>query len=581
MADGYSHAAAALDRVWAGRGSIKEAVLGKHNDRLSNKQRRFAYALVCQTLKFNEALDAVVGEALPPELLDEAAAAGEERTLRRSLAYVMIYDLVFSGRRKVDGGGWAKRALLQHEPALSAAAERLVAAHRPPGHKGGRPTKSELKLLIPAALRDGPTLPRYARVNPLRTTMREALDALRAEGWEVGAAPGPTSEAFAAGPPPRAVWLDPHVPTLLSFPHGTDLHDHQLVVQGGLLLQDKASCFPATAMLPTAAAAAATTADGANAAQEAAGGAEPDDWIDACAAPGNKTMHLTGLLAAHRARAAEAREGRVFAFERSPKRVETLRTRLAAGGAGERVSVVHGDWLESDPADPAYSRVVGVLVDPSCSGSGMTAQAALDQAIGGRGRKRKGPESDAPAPAERLEQLASFQVAAVLHAMRFPRVRRVVYSTCSIHREENEDVVAAILAGQPDATHRFEVAEAMVEAAWPRRGAEETGYPWREKVIRCQPGEDRTHGFFVAVFERTACADDPSPQPLPLPMRAVGGAPVAEGAPGTGSARTRRDNKRKRRKKKRQKAEAQAALLTGLAGGEEKGGAEKPAMQSQ
>ena len=96
MADGYSHAAAALDRVWAGRGSIKEAVLGKHNDRLSNKQRRFAYALVCQTLKFNEALDAVVGEALPPELLDEEAAAGEQRTLRRSLAYVMIYDLVSS-----------------------------------------------------------------------------------------------------------------------------------------------------------------------------------------------------------------------------------------------------------------------------------------------------------------------------------------------------------------------------------------------------------------------------------------------------------------------------------------------------
>ena len=58
MADGYSHAAAALERVWSGRGSIKEAVLGKHNDALSSKQRRFAYRFrsmlaVCLSLELH------------------------------------------------------------------------------------------------------------------------------------------------------------------------------------------------------------------------------------------------------------------------------------------------------------------------------------------------------------------------------------------------------------------------------------------------------------------------------------------------------------------------------------------------
>ena len=184
----------------------------------------------------------------------------------------------------------------------------------------------------------------------------------------------------------------------------------------------------------------------------------------------------------------------------------------------------------------------------------MTAQSALDQAIGNRsesrgGRKKKGPmpqkklqkgekrqkqqeqkhHQDAEvSPEERLGQLAAFQKAAVLHAMRFPKVRRVVYSTCSIHQQENEDVVASILSEQPpvdaadtgyEAPRAFEVTEAMSGLHWKRRGKDDCGYDWREKVVRCMPGEDHTHGFFVAVFERPACAVGEPGTSLPPPMR--------------------------------------------------------------
>ncbi len=80
----------------------------------------------------------------------------------------------------------------------------------------------------------------------------------------------------------------------------------------------------------------------------------------------------------------------------------------------------------------------------------------------GAGKKKarvapaKPPPTQSPAEsteeeeAKRLAQLASFQLATILHAMNaFPKLRRLTYSTCSIHAVENEDVVQAALAQQP------------------------------------------------------------------------------------------------------------------------------------
>jgi hypothetical protein len=95
--------------------------------------------------------------------------------------------------------------------------------------------------------------PRYARVNTLRVSVAAAKGALSAE---------------------YSVEEDAHVPCLLVLPTGTDLHAHALVTSGSLILQDKSSCFPAAALF----------ADGWHAGSTA-------DYIDACAAPGNKTRY--------------------------------------------------------------------------------------------------------------------------------------------------------------------------------------------------------------------------------------------------------------------------------------------------
>lgn len=65
----------------------------------------------------------------------------------------------------------------------------------------------------------------------------------------------------------------------------------------------------------------------------------------------------------------------------------------------------------------------------------------------------------------RIAALADFQRKAILHAFRFPSVKKVVYSTCSKHRQENEDVVNHVLNAQTE----FVLADGVFPQ-WSRRG---------------------------------------------------------------------------------------------------------------
>lgn len=65
-------------------------------------------------------------------------------------------------------------------------------------------------------------------------------------------------------------------------------------------------------------------------------------------------------------------------------------------------------------------------------------------------RRLEEPGASAPSQ-ERLRALAGFQQRALSHALTFPALRRLVYSTCSLCQEENEDVVQAALQQSPGA----------------------------------------------------------------------------------------------------------------------------------
>jgi len=377
-----------------------------------------------------------------------------------------------------------------------------------------------------------------------------------------------------------AVWRDAHVANLLVCrpPPGTRFHDHPRVMSGCWILQDKASCFSAEALC------------GPDASYQ--GG----DVLDACAAPGNKTTHCASLLAepcnieravTNGKRSAVStkdarkvdRAGVVYALDRDPERLKTLQLRAAQAGccappssstkveasaphgkkakkmskaastnarsseSDARVAATCSDFLAVDPSDAQWANLRAVLLDPSCSGSGIGAN-SLDRLVDAGGRQIGDQTGGERFSAEKIAGLVKFQKAALRKAFSFPQVNRVVYSTCSIHDAENELVVAAVLRDpfgangddiDDDTSATSGTTDAISEGGssgnnlngnsgasaprpgpfvlraglphWPRRGRAVGDLSEDEAacLVRADPSVDDTHGFFVACFERLDC----------------------------------------------------------------------------
>jgi len=196
--------------------------------------------------------------------------------------------------------------------------------------------------------------------------------------------------------------------------------------------------------------------------------------LDCCAAPGGKTLIL-----------AERNPGsRVVACESSPQRLTQLKERLAS--LEERVEFRLGDAAELQDAD-AFDLV---LADVPCSGTGTLG---------------RNPEIRHRLRAEDLARQAERQEAILRAALRALRPGgRLVYSTCSLEPEENEQVVTEALASTPDAhviSMPDRIGELLSEGTLKQGSAERLrACVTSEGYLRLLPGTFQTDGFFIAMM---------------------------------------------------------------------------------
>ena len=424
----YDSCAQILEKLKMQKSTIKSLILSNNHI----KDKKSTYAIICESLKYKEAIDHIINAS---ELI-------KSTKLPPWIAFLLVYDLLFGkakGNIKRNGGKYAK-IIMKYKTRLDAELARLKIQRK----------ISKNSDLIPLHIRNGIQLPKYIRVNTLKICMDDALNHFLKKGFKKVE----TLKEMNA----KSFLIDKDVPNLLIFSHSLDLHKDEFFLNGSIIIQDKASCFPAFILNPPL----------------------HSFVLDACAAPGNKTSHLSAIM---------QNTGKIYAFDMDARRLGTLNKLTTLAGC-QNITAKCQNFLQVNPKD--YSDVEYVLLDPSCSGSGIVGR--LDDLL--KPLEEEEEDSEEIPKSKRLESLAEFQKNAIRHAFKFPNVKKVVYSTCSIHQQENELVVKSILDSQKE----FVLLENIFEK-WNTRGNldEWNGNP---HVIRTDPQQHHTIGFFVAVFVR-------------------------------------------------------------------------------
>jgi 16S rRNA (cytosine967-C5)-methyltransferase len=347
------------------------------------------------------------------------------------------------------GFGWSVEAIAQslqddpHAPAAMTAAERAALAgdtiaDAPDWVRGDYPEwldASFERAFGDARGEEGAALaapaPLDLRVNTLKATREKVIAAL-SESPKLTEPPQPTPHAPDGV---RIPWRQGR-----TFPWASE----QSFLKGWFEVQDEGSQLAALLA-------------GARPGMQAA---------DVCAGGGGKTLALAARM---------ANRGQIFAFDIDGRRLAPLRERLER--AGVRNVQIRTPMRTQDALADLRGRMDLVLVDAPCTGSGTW---------------RRSPDSKWRLRPNALDKRLQEQREAL--ALAAPLAKpggRLVYVTCSVLPEENEDQASAFVAGNRDY-----MPVALAADAFPHH-ARGIGVQMTPLITGCD-------GFFVAAFERRA-----------------------------------------------------------------------------
>ena len=229
--------------------------------------------------------------------------------------------------------------------------------------------------------------------------------------------------------------------------HGS-LDDFYLMQDGTLVAQDESSQLVAYVLDP-----------------------KTDDLIlDACAAPGGKTTHIAALI---------QNRGRIAACDSNSKRLELLRKNA------ERLTATCIEPFVEDArklGNLYADQFDRVLVDAPCSGLGVLRRKP-------DARWKKTPESLKNLPKLQMEILESCSKCVMKNGA-------LVYSTCTIEKAENDDVIDEFLAKHPG----FIIESAPLYTSRDLLAKNPSLMAFR--TLKLFPTIDGVDGFFIARMKR-------------------------------------------------------------------------------
>jgi 16S rRNA (cytosine967-C5)-methyltransferase len=190
--------------------------------------------------------------------------------------------------------------------------------------------------------------------------------------------------------------------------------------------------------------------------------------VDFCAGAGGKSLQLGAMMQSR---------GRVYAFDISAARLARLAPRLKRSG----LSNLHPQQIRGEN-DTKVKRLAGkidrVLVDAPCSGLGTL---------------RRNPDLKWRQSPQSVAELAAKQTAILRAAARLLKPGgRLVYATCSLLAEENQQVVESFLSGHPEFS-QLDCAELLRQQRIPL----DTG-----RELKLWPPTLAMDGFFAAALAR-------------------------------------------------------------------------------
>ena len=295
-------------------------------------------------------------------------------------------------------------------------------------------------------------LRRSIRVNTLKISVGAFLDLVSPYGWQLTPVPW-CEEGF---------WIERDDEE--SLPLGSTA-EH---LSGLFYIQEASSMLPVAALF--------------------ADGNQPERVMDVAAAPGSKTTQIAARM---------NNRGAILANEFSASRVKVLHANISRCGI-HNVALTHFDGRVFGAALPeAFD---AILLDAPCSGEGVV---------------RKDPDALKNWSVESNLEIAATQrelIDSAFHALRPGGT--LVYSTCTLNRDENEDVCLWLKQRYADAVE-FLPLDSLFDSA--RYAATPEGF------LHVFPQIYDCEGFFVARLRKTRAVD---PQPAKFKVGNFPFAPV-------------------------------------------------------